>query len=62
MCSPGECSRLLTSCVGLLLFLDTVDPLIPLGGVALNGLLDGGGGGVKVGSGMLYITPVALAV
>lgn len=48
--SPGDCSRLVASCVGLLPFLLTVDPLIPLGGPAFNGLLGGVGGGVKAGS------------
>ena len=61
-CSPGDCSRLLASWVRVLPFFDTVDPLIPFGGVALKVLLGAGGGGVKVRSGTLYITPVALAV
>ena len=47
-CSPGDCSRLAASCVGLLRFLLTVDPLIPLGG-----LLGGVGGGVNTGSATL---------
>ena len=48
--SPGDCSRLIASCVGLLLTLLTVDPLIPLGGPVFSGLLGGVGGGVKIGS------------
>ena len=49
-CSPGDCSCLVASCAGLLLTLLTVDPLIPLGGPALSGLLGGVGGGVTIGS------------
>ena len=48
--SPRDCSRLIASCVGLLLTLLTVDPLIPLGGPVFSGLLGGVGGGVKIGS------------
>lgn len=49
-CSPGDCSRLVASCVGLLMTLLTVDPLIPLGGPDFSGVLGGVGGGVKIGS------------
>lgn len=51
--STQDCSPLLTSWVALLPFFQTGDPLIPLGGLALNELLGWDGGGVEMLSGTL---------